>query len=375
MVKIALIGCSGSIGRQAAEIVRARRDMFCFSALACGRDGQALCEMCAEFSPAAAYCAAGQFSPPAGVTKLSVGEEARLFENCDVAIIAAGGFAGLRYTLLAAQAGRRIALANKESLVCGGELVMRAVQERGLDLVPVDSEHSALFQCLGFRRDAPFSRLVLTASGGPFLRLSRQELARVTAADALRHPTWNMGAKITVDSATLLNKGYEVIEAKWLYNAPFEAIEAVVHPESIVHSLVYFQDGAALAQLGYPDMRVPIQLALTYPARLPCVKPLDLAALGSLTFLPFPKEKFPCFTLAVEAGRAGGTLPTVLNAAAEEAVRAFLGGRITFPQIAETIQDALGAIPREPAESYIQLSEADRRGRRAAAQFLAKHGK
>ncbi len=375
MIRIALIGCTGSIGRQTADVVRRYPERFCFSALACGHGGAAFEALCAEFSPAVALCSEGGFVPPAGTRTLKEGEEARLFEGCDVAFIAAGGFAGLKYTLLAAEAGKKIALANKESLVCGGELVMRAVREKGLDLVPVDSEHSALFQCLAFRRDAPFSKLVLTASGGPFYHLSREELARVTAADALRHPTWNMGAKITVDSATLLNKGYEVIEAKWLYDADFSQIEAVVHPESIVHSLVCFEDGAALAQLGYPDMRVPIQLALTYPERLPCEKPLDLPALGKLTFLPFPEERFPCFSLAIAAGRAGGTLPTVLNAAAEEAVHAFLGGRITFPMIAETIECALGALPRENAESYPQLCEADGKARSCAAQYLLSHGK
>ena len=375
MLKIALIGCTGSIGRQTAEIVRRYPKEFCFSALACGRDGAALGALCAEFAPKAALCAEGTFSPPAGTVRLSAGEEARLFEDCDVAFIGAGGFAGLKYTLLAAAAGKKIALANKESLVCGGAPVMRAVRERGLDLVPVDSEHSALFQCLAFRREAAFERLVLTASGGPFLYLGKEALARVTAKNALRHPTWQMGAKITIDSATLLNKGYEVIEAKWLYDAPFEKIDAVVHPESIVHSLVYFADGAAMAQLGYPDMRVPIQLALTYPKRLPCAPQLDLPALGKLSFLPFPKEKFPCFSLAVAAGRAGGTLPAVLNAAAEEAVHAFLGGRITFPMIAETIQGALDAFPREEALSYEQLAELDGKARRFAARYISSHGK
>lgn len=370
MIRIALIGCTGSIGRQVADVVRRYRERFCITALACGRGGAPLSALCAEFMPSVALCAAGDFTAPAGVRKLPAGEEAELFCDCDVAFIAAGGFAGLRYTLLAAAAGKKIALANKESLVCGGELVMRAVRERGIDLVPVDSEHSALFQCLSFRRDAPFSKLVLTASGGPFYDLDKSALSRVTAADALRHPTWNMGAKITVDSATLLNKGYEVIEAKWLYDTQFDQIEAVVHPESIVHSLVYFEDGAALAQMGYPDMRVPIQLALTYPERLPCEPPLDLPALGKLTFLPFPEEKFPCYPLALAAGRAGGIMPTVLNAAAEEAVRAFLDGRITFPSIAETIRCALDAFPNSRAESYDQLALTDAQTRRFVAQKL-----
>lgn len=370
MKRIALIGCTGSIGRQTADIVRRYPDRFCFSSLACGSAGEELSALCREFHPRTALCAKGEFTPPVGTKRLVVGEEAALFADCDVALIAAGGFAGLRYTLLAAKAGVRIALANKESLVCGGELVLRAVRAHGAELVPVDSEHSAIFQCLSFRRDASFDRLVLTASGGPFLHASAEELEHMTAADALRHPTWKMGAKITVDSATLLNKGYEVIEANRLYDAPFDCIEAVVHPESIVHSLVYFSDGAALAQLGYPDMRVPIQLALTFPERLPCEPPLDLARLGTLTFLPLPAEKFPCFSLAVEAGKAGGTLPTVLNAAAEVAVYAFLEGRITFPAIAHTIQDALSAFPREEADSFDHLAKTDARARACAHSLI-----
>ena len=357
MLKIALIGCSGSIGRQVCEVVRAEPRRFGFSALVCGENRAALAALSEEFHPAIACCAAD-------------GVPEALFDGCDVAFIAAGGFAGLSYTLAAARAGKKIALANKESLVCGGELVMREVQARGLNLVPVDSEHSALFQCLHFRRDTPYKKLVLTASGGPFLPFSEEELQRVTAADALRHPTWKMGAKITVDSATLLNKGYEVLEAKWLYGADFGQIEAVVHPESIVHSLVYFEDGAALAQLGYPDMRVPIQLALTYPARLPCEKELDLAALGTLHFERLPQEKFPCFSLAVAAGKEGGTAPAILNGGAEVAVKAFLAGRITFPQIAETVRETLEHIPKTEGGSFDALREADLRARTYASGYI-----
>ena len=367
MTNIALIGCTGSIGRQAADIVRRYPDRFRFTALACGTQAGELAALCEEFSPRRALCEA-PFTPPQGVRRAHTKEE--LFEDCDVALIAAGGFAGLSYTLAAIAAGKRVALANKESLVCGGELVMRAAKERGVEIVPVDSEHSAIFQCLAFRRDASFRKLILTASGGPFLHKTEEELRRVTARDALSHPTWKMGAKITVDSATLLNKGYEIIEAKWLYDAPFEAIEAVVHPESIVHSLVCFADGAALAQLGYPDMRVPIQLALTYPERLPCAPQPDLAAIGTLTFLPFPAQKFPCFWLALEAGAAGGTMPTVLNGAGEVAVDAFLKGRISFPAIADTIRDALNAFSREDVCSFAQLAETDARARAHARAFV-----
>ena len=358
-MKIALIGCTGNIGKQVTEVVRRNPERFSFSALVSGNNEAALSELASEFHPRIAVCAKNSTLP------LS-----EIFGDCDVAFIAAGGFAGLRYTLGAIEAGKRVALANKESLVCGGELVMKAAREKGVEIVPVDSEHSAIFQALAFKRDTRFSKLVLTASGGPFLHFTKEELARVSAKDALRHPTWNMGSKITIDSATLLNKGYEIIEAKWLYGADFTQIEAVVHPESIVHSLVYFEDGAAIAQLGYPDMRVPIQLALTYPERLPCCPQLDLIKIGALHFERLPEERFPCFRLAVEAGRAGGTAPAVLNGAGEEAVHAFLEGRITFFKIAETVEDALARVPRTEITCYQDVLEADRRAREAARTYL-----
>ena len=372
MVKIALIGCTGSIGRQTAQVVRSYPQHFSFSALVCEKDKAGLETLASEFRPKfCALASGGELSLPNGTKQLS-GEDilAHVFDGCDVAFIAAGGFAGLAYTLRAAHLGKRIALANKESLVCGGELVMAALAQTGAEIVPVDSEHSALFQALSFRRDTPFQKLVLTASGGPFYHYTAEELKTVTAQDALKHPTWRMGAKITVDCATLLNKGYEVIEAKWLYGADFSQIEAVVHPESIVHSLVYFEDGAAVAQLGYPDMRLPIQLALTYPKRLPCEEELDLVKLGTLTFLPLPREKFPCFDLALQAGKAGGSAPAVLNGAGEEAVQAFLKGSISFPQIAETVKDALERIPVTKTDSFEAVAAADGEARRVAKSFI-----
>ncbi len=372
MIKIALIGACGNIGGQVCEVVRRYPQRFCFSALASGRSGERLSALAQEFRPSfAALAADGDLVLPENTRRLK-GEEifSNIFDGCDVAFIAAGGFAGLAYTLFAARLGKKIALANKESLVCGGELVMRELAKTGAELVPVDSEHSALFQALSFRRDAEFERLVLTASGGPFLHCTAEQLARVTAKDALKHPTWSMGAKITIDSATLLNKGYEIIEAKWLYRADFSQIEAVVHPESIVHSLVYLKDGAALAQLGYPDMRLPIQLALTYPERIPCCKQLDLIELGALHFERLPEEKFPCFSLALQAGKAGGIYPTVLNAAGEIAVRAFLEGGISFPEIAETVSCTLENTRPETVENFSQLKEADARARKCAANFI-----
>ena len=363
MTKIALIGCTGSIGRQVLDVVRHNRERFRITALACGSNRQALDALAAEFQPEICYCAADGGS-------MSESSLQDLFAECDVAFIAAGGAEGLKYTLAAIGAGKKVALANKESLVVGGKLVTEAAEKKGVEIVPVDSEHSAIFQALGCRRDAPFERLVLTASGGPFLHHTREQLARVTAAEALAHPTWNMGPKVTVDSATLLNKGYEVIEAHWLSGADYSRIQAVVHPESIVHSLVYFRDGAALAQLGYPDMRVPIQLALTYPDRLPCAPMLDLTELKALHFERLPAEKFPCYGLALQAGKRGGNAPAVLNGAAEEAVRAFLQGGIPFLRIAETIEEALSSVPQAEAETYADLAEADRQGREAAKKFI-----
>ncbi len=359
MKKIAIIGCTGSIGRQTLEVVRANPGRFEVVALAAGRNRAALSALAEEFHPK--YTALAQDGAP-------MPEEA--YAESDVVVVAASGFAGLCYALEAVRAGGRVALANKESLVCGGELVLAEAERCGAELIPVDSEHSAIFQALGMRRDAPFSKLILTASGGPFLHHTKKELARVTAAEALRHPTWKMGPKVTVDSATLLNKGYELIEAHHLYGAPYEKLSAIVHPESVVHSIVCFEDGAALAQLGYPDMRVPIQLALTCPERLPCAPQLNFEKLAALHFERLPEEKFPCFGLALAAGKAGGTAPTVLNAAAEVAVGAFLEGGITFPRIAETIEGALSKIPREEAESYEALAAADRRARDCARRLV-----
>lgn len=359
MKKIALIGCTGSIGMQVADVVRRHPDEFCFSALVAGSNGQLLSALEKEFSPRIAYCACGR---PSGVAE-------GVFDGCDVVFIAAGGFSGLAYTLAAVEAKKTVALANKESLVCGGELVMRRARETGAEIVPVDSEHSALFQALSFRRDAPFRRLILTASGGPFLRFTEEELRSVTAEQALLHPTWRMGKKVTVDSATLLNKGYEVIEAHHLYDAPFEKIGAVVHPESIVHSLVEFEDGAMLAQLGCPDMRLPIQLALTYPRREKIADYLDLAAVGTLHFERLPEEKFPCYGLALEAGRAGGTAPARLNGGAEVAVEAFLRGELSFCGIADAIKAALDTETEEGSD-FEAITGADRRGRAAAGRWI-----
>ena len=377
MISIALIGSTGSIGRQVCSVVGRYPDKFRFSALVARGNREVFLSQVSRFRPRRAVLTQeGSFAgmPPAidGVL-FSEGEENALecIEDCDVAFVAASGFAGLKYSLKAIACGKRLALANKETLVCGGGLVMREAARRGIDLVPVDSEHSALWQALHFDRRAPFEQLILTASGGPFYGKSKAELAAVTVRDTLRHPTWQMGAKITVDSATLLNKGFEVIEAKWLYDAPFSKIRTVVQPTSIVHSMVAFADGSVLAQMSYPTMEVPIQLALTYPDRLPSGLQIpDFAALGEIRFLTLERKAFPCYDLALTAGEMGDGYPCALNGAGEAAVHAFLRGQIGFTRIAEVIEEVLSRTPRVRADDYESLCEIDRRARGEAVKII-----
>ena len=380
MKKIALIGSTGSIGRQACAVVRRNSEELKIESLVAFSDGETLLRQMEEFRPAfaALVCeeAGKKIAPfvPKGVDFV-YGKEAALsaVELGDVCLIAATGFAGLAYTLRAIECKKDIALANKETLVCGGELVMSKIKGAGVRLMPVDSEHSALWQALSFRLDAPFKRLILTASGGPFYGKTKEELARVTPADALKHPTWSMGAKITIDSATLLNKGFEVIEAKWLYDAPLEKIHAIVHPESIIHSMVEFEDGGILAQMSEPSMELPIQLALTYPNRLNCnLRSLDFEKLGALRFLPLERKAFPCFDLALSAAQAGENYPCALNAAGEIAVNAFLQGRIAFNAIAETIEETLSKIEKRKVDSFLSLVETDEKAREIARAVIQK---
>ena len=380
MKMIALIGSTGSIGKQVCSVVRRHGEQFKIQSLVANSSAEAFLEQVWEFRPEYAALAneeegkriAGQI--PQGV-KFSYGKHAAEegVNYGDVAFIAATGFAGLRYTLKAIELKKDIALANKETLVCGGELVMRKIRETGINLMPVDSEHSALWQALHFRLNAPFRRLIITASGGPFYGYAREQLETVTPSSALKHPTWQMGAKITIDSATLLNKGFEVIEAKWLYDAPLEKIHTVVQPESIIHSMVEFDDGGILAQMSYPTMELPIQLALTYPNRLDCgLKPLDFEKLGAIRFLPLERKKFPCFDLALTAAENGDNYPCALNAAGEIAVRAFLDGRISFLAIAETMEEVLSKTERLRPDSYDALLQTDRLARAMARTLTEK---
>jgi 1-deoxy-D-xylulose-5-phosphate reductoisomerase len=347
--RIALLGATGSIGRQALEIVAAHPEL----------------ELVA---------AASGSQPIDGLAPLTQvgGDLTELLERAqpDVVLNAVVGFAGLPATLWALERGVDLALANKESLVAAGELALAARRRGGGRLLPVDSEHSAAFQCIEGRPPESVHSLVLTASGGPFRGRTRAELEGVTPAEALAHPTWSMGPKITVDSATLANKGLELIEAHFLFGLPYQRIDVVVHPSSIVHALVRFRDGAALAHVGYPDMRVPISFALTYPERAATPVPqLDLAGL-SLEFEAPDLETFPLLALAREAGERGGTYPCAFNAANEVAVAAFLVGRLPFTGIAELVERALAAADGAPARDLAELVEADAAARRTAEEVL-----
>jgi 1-deoxy-D-xylulose-5-phosphate reductoisomerase len=343
---LAILGSTGSIGRQALEVVAALGDRFRVVGLAAGHyDMQFLHQLAAW--PDARCWAPGL--PPRETGRRWAGgglEELATADGVDLVVVATTGMAALPAVLAALRAGRRVALANKETLVAGGHLVAAALDAHGGDpldrLRPIDSEHSAIWQCLVGERMADVKRLVLTASGGPFRGREQGSLASVTPEEALAHPTWRMGPKITVDSATLVNKAFEVMEAKWLYRLPYSRIDAVIHPQSVVHSLVEFADGSYKAQLGLPDMRLPIQYALTFPERLPSpARSSTPAEWGVLEFAPLTDADYPAYAIARGAAEAGGNRGVVLNAADEVAVEAFLAGRITFPAIADTIDTAV----------------------------------
>jgi 1-deoxy-D-xylulose-5-phosphate reductoisomerase len=357
--RVALLGATGSIGRQAIAVIEREPGL----------------ELCALASGSTDLT---ELARVHGVAHVAVGGDAVAVLDAaepDVVLNAIVGFAGVRATLWALEHGVTLALANKESLVAAGELALAAHERGGGLLLPVDSEHSALHQCLEGRRPETVDSLVLTASGGPFRGRTRDELRSVTVEDALAHPTWQMGPKITVDSATLANKGLELIEAHFLFGVPYDRIEVVVHPTSIVHALVRFRDGAALAHLGLPDMTVPISYALTYPERAPTpAPPLDLAAGLTLEFAAPDVETFPALALARRAGEAGGTFPCAFNAANEVAVDAFLHAGLPFLAIAEVVAATLDAVDGPPARDLDDLLEVDAEARRAAQRALAGLG-
>jgi 1-deoxy-D-xylulose-5-phosphate reductoisomerase len=358
--RVLVLGSTGSIGVQALEVIAAADDLA-VCGLACGARGDEMAAQAAVHGVRHTTCAAG------GGSVLFDPDLAALMDAAepDLVLNALVGAAGLRPTLAALARGLPVALANKESLVAGGDLVAAVRARTGAGLVPVDSEHAALFQLLAGVPAERVAAAVITASGGPFRGRSAAELADVTPADALRHPTWSMGAKITIDSATLMNKGLELIEAHHLFGLPYDLIEVVVHPQSLVHALVRLEDGSLIAHCGPPDMRVPIAHALRWPAPPPPAARLDLVGLR-LDFAAPDEEAFPCLGLAREAGRAGGTAPAVLNGANEVAVAGFLQGRIGFADIPSVVGSALEAVPRAPADGLAAVVDADRRAREAA---------
>jgi 1-deoxy-D-xylulose-5-phosphate reductoisomerase len=377
--RLLILGSTGSIGTQALDIVD-RSDDLELVGLSAERSWEALVAQAREHRVdriAVADVDAGARAAEAWTDgEVLTGAEGlvRLVieSGADLVLNALVGSAGLGPTVAALGEGIDLALANKESLVVGGELVTQLAEATGAQIIPVDSEHSALHQLIEGERAGTVDKLVLTASGGPFRGRTRADLHGVTVEEALDHPTWAMGGKITIDSATLMNKGLELIEAHHLFGTPYERIDVVVHPQSIVHSYVLLCDGAALAHLGHPDMRVPISYALHYPERIDVpVRPLDLAEIGSLTFEPVDTEAFPCLRLARDAALAGGTAPCVLNAANEIAVHAFLAGRLDFLGIPAVIEEALSQLPAGPVRAFESLYEADREARAVAAELVA----
>ncbi|ROQ93539.1 1-deoxy-D-xylulose-5-phosphate reductoisomerase [Desulfosoma caldarium] len=381
--RLSILGSTGSIGVNTMEVACGFPDRFEIVGLAAGRNVERLAHQIQRVKPRwvavqdrdAASALERQL--PAGHGKLEIfwGQEGYCRvasqDDVDMVVSAIVGAAGLLPTLAAVAAGKDVALANKETLVIAGEVVTRMLESTGGRLLPVDSEHSAIFQALQGNPRTAVKRLLLTASGGPFFGKTLEDLATVTPQAALRHPNWSMGPKITIDSATLMNKGLEVIEAHWLFQVPVDAVAVHIHPESIVHSMVEYVDGSVIAQLGVPDMKIPIAYALSYPERLPVQVPsLDLLALRSLTFYPPDVETFPCLNLAYRAARMGGTMPAVLNAANETAVDAFLSGRLAFTDIAALIARVMDAHDVMPADTVQRIQEADRWARETAKALV-----
>jgi 1-deoxy-D-xylulose-5-phosphate reductoisomerase len=367
---VALLGSTGSIGRSTLDVLRRHRDHFRLVALTAGRNRGELETQVTEWQPAFAGLA-GSAADPRWPTGPDVLVQAATHPEADIVVNAVVGAAGLEATLAALRAGKRVALANKETLVMAGDLVAEAACAGGGEIVPIDSEHSAVLQCVT-GRDNGLARLILTASGGPFRLWEAERVEHATVEEALRHPTWRMGNKITVDSATLANKALELIEAHYLFGLPYDALEVVVHPQSIVHAFAEFCDGSVLSQLGFPSMELPILYALTHPERLPdsAMRRFDPVAAGPLTFEPVRTDVFRALASGIAAGRAGGTAPAVFNAANEVAVAAFLQGGIPFGRISETIQETLDAHEPAPASSVEAVRSADQWARTKAEESV-----
>ena len=381
MRNIALLGSTGSIGTSTLEIVKNNPDKFKIVSLTAGKNWKLLAEQAHEFKPEFVALADEKYESELRNslrdTKIRVGTgsealvEAVSLDNVDTVLAAIVGFAGLKPTMHAISLGKRICLANKETLVVAGSLFMSAIEKYRVDLLPVDSEHSAIFQCLGGLRNSLMNKIIITASGGPFRDFETAKLKDVTVEMALKHPNWNMGGKITIDSSTLMNKGLEIIEAHWLFDADYNDIDVVVHPQSLIHSLVEFKDGSVIAQLGWPNMKLPIQCALTWPAREnPPLEPFNLVKAGCMTFHQPRYEDFPCLNIAVKAGKAGGIMPCVMNAANEVAVYAFMKKEIGFMQIPEVVQKTIEKFDNTSVLSIDQLIEVDSEARSIAGSFI-----
>jgi 1-deoxy-D-xylulose-5-phosphate reductoisomerase len=382
MKKISLLGSTGSIGVNTLDVIRENPSKFCVVGLAAGRNTTLLKDQIEQYHPLVAAVIddthalhlRDSLSPDCKTTILWGPEGYREVARCaeaDMVLSAMVGSAGLSPTMEAIDAGKDIALANKETMVAAGSLVVEKAKEKKVLILPVDSEHSAIFQCLSGQRERDVRRIILTASGGPFRNFTQEQLQHVTPSDALKHPNWEMGRKITIDSASMMNKGLEIIEAKWLFNRPIDDIDVLIHPKSIIHSMVEFVDGSVLAQLGIPDMRIPIAYALSFPARMP--RPgsfLDFLKASPLEFFQPDPNRFPCLNLAMDAGRAGGTMPAVLNGANEAAVEAFLEGSIRFMQIPVVIAETLLCHNSVSSPSLEEVLEADCWSRRKAISFI-----
>ncbi|MFZ7943749.1 1-deoxy-D-xylulose-5-phosphate reductoisomerase [Neobacillus sp. 19] len=377
---ISLLGATGSVGTQTIDVIREHPTEFKLAAFSVGKNINLARKLIAEFNPELVsvqdYQDCHTLKAEFPQTKFTYGNEglieAAVFEKADILVNAVLGSVGLHPTLQAIECGKVIAIANKETLVTAGHLVMEAARKNNVQLLPVDSEHSAIFQALQGEKEKNIEKLILTASGGSFRDRTRDELVNVTVKEALNHPNWSMGAKITIDSATMMNKGLEVIEAHWLFQMPYEKIDVLLHHESIIHSMIEFHDSSIIAQLGTPDMRVPIQYALTYPDRLPLPTKnrLNLASIGKLHFQEMDVERFRCLQFAFMAGKEGGTMPTVLNAANETAVAAFLEGKIRFLQIEDLIEKALSSHQSINHPSLTMIEEVDQETRQYVQSLL-----
>lgn len=377
MKKIALIGSTGSIGKQTLSVVSRNSDKFEIVSLAGGNNTSEFLEQVKTFKPKVATLVnpVSNLSQYNG-TEFFFGEDAftnAIIDEADIVVVALVGFKGIIAVLDAIKKGKDIALANKESLVVGGALVMELARQKGIKITPIDSEHSAVWQALNFDYNAPFSKIILTASGGAFRDKTLEQMKTLTARDALLHPNWNMGAKITIDCATLVNKAFEVLEAKWLYNTTFDKIDVIIHRESVIHSMVELNDGSVMAQLSYPNMEIPIALALSYPERLKSnVKSLNFAELKNLSFEAVDHERFPCFNLVLDSAKAGALYPAVVNGANEQAVQMFLDGKIAYTDIYKGIYGALMSFSGAHHVHYEDLVEADAYARRYVKEFFGE---